>query len=162
MAATDKSKRVVLFRLPGLFFYYFETYGNQRRSLLISLVTCQPPAEGVVKDSKCLVNVNFSKGEKQNSVCLIIIDFPKTLFKHVCRQYGILFLCQIKKKTTTTNLISISLLISLPFITCPLLPKKWGMMGKIELIQNFICMFNSDALFQCYVPASNLLYNIRY
>lgn len=59
-------------------------------------------------------------------------------------------------------MICISLLISLPFITCPILPKKWGMMGKIELIQNFICMFNSDALFQCYVPASNLLYNIRY
>lgn len=69
---------------------------------------------------------------------------------------------RLKKKSTTTNLICISLLISLPFITCPFLPKKWGMRSKIELIQNFICMFNSDALFQCYVPASNLLYNIRY
>lgn len=69
---------------------------------------------------------------------------------------------RLKKKSTTTHLICISLLISLPFITCPFLPKKWGLRGKIELIQNFICMYNSDALFQCYVPASNLLYNICY
>lgn len=137
MAATDKSKRVVLFRLPGLFFYYIETYGNQRRSLLISLVTCQPPAEGVVKDSKCLVNVNFSKGEKQNSVCLIIIDFTKTLFKHVCRQYGILFLCQIKKKTNNHK-FDMYFTVDFPSIYyMPPPPKKVGDDGQDRVNSKF-------------------------